>query len=119
MYNQLEALPVVYDQHEKKWQKSADEIAKFILDGLEGRQQFFEFICGEEVDDDKSGRWQDQLMNLVAKAQKRIGHKIDTQELLTAARQVVLDQAASGPLSEIKAYKKFCELPPEDFKLSA
>jgi hypothetical protein len=119
MYNQFESLSPTYDQDEKKRQKSANEIAKFILNGLEERQQFFEFICGEEINDKKAGRWQEQLLNLVAKAQKRIGYQIDSQELLMAARQVVLDQAANGELAELKAYKKFCELSPEDFRLRA
>jgi len=118
MYNQLESLPLSYDKHEKNWQKSAEEIAKFILDGLENRQQFFEFVCGEKVDDNKSGRWQEQLSNLITKAQKRIGHQIDSKKLLMDAREVILNQAENGQLLKIKAYEKFCDLSPEDFKLS-
>lgn len=118
MYNKFESAPVLYDKHEKNWQKSANEVASFILNGLENKQQFFDFVCGEEIDDKKESRWQEQLLNLIAKAQKRVGHQIDAQELLAAGRQAILDRAANGELSENKVFQKFCDLSSEDFNLS-
>ncbi|MDD2680941.1 MAG: hypothetical protein PHE20_02420 [Patescibacteria group bacterium] len=119
MHNQFESLPGVYDKNKKNWQKSANEIANFILNGLEGRQQFFEFICGEDVENNRASRWQEQLLNLLAKAQKRMGYQINNQELLMAARNIILEQSTSGQLSELDVYEKFCGLAEEDFKLKA
>jgi len=117
MNNKFESSGAIYDKNEKNWQKSTAEIAAFILGGLNSRPHFFEFICGQEVEENVAGRWQQRLNDLLDKAQKRAGHQIDKEALLADARQHLINQISSGELGESGVYRKFLELKVDDFKL--
>ncbi len=118
MSNNFEQNPLAYNESARNWQKSAEEIAKFILDHLSDRQEFLEFIRGEEVTPEKAERWQERLNELSSKAVKRIGHQIDKEELLLSARQIILDRRLAGELPPSSEYENFCKLSLEEFKLS-
>ncbi|MBN2884882.1 hypothetical protein JXE04_03080 [Patescibacteria group bacterium] len=117
MNNHFELSSAIYNKNEKAWQKSTSEISAFILKHLKISKDFFEFICGQEIDEAKADRWQQRLHDLLVKAQKRAGYQIDEQTLLLAARQHLVDRINSGELGESRIYKKFIELDVEDFKL--
>ncbi len=118
MIKNFEQNPAAYNESARNWQKSAEEIAKFILDHLSERQEFLEFIRGEEVTPEKAERWQERLDELSTKAVKRIGHQINKEELLMSARQIILDRRLAGELPPLPGYENFCKLLPEEFKLS-
>ncbi len=115
MKDNFESPSLPYSEHARNWQKSAEEIAKFILDHLVDRPEFFDFIQGLEISPEKSERWQERLEELRLKATKRLGHQIEGRELFLAARQIILDQHESGELFNLPVYEKFCQLPPDQF----
>jgi len=118
MNNYFEQNSSSYNEHARNWQKSAEEIAKFIIDHLSDRQEFLEFIRGEEITPEKAERWQERLSELSDKAIKRMGHQINKEELLLAARQIILDRRLAGELPPLAEFDNFCQLSPDEFKLS-
>jgi hypothetical protein len=115
MKDNFESPSLPYSEHARNWQKSAEEIAKFILDHLADRPEFLDFIQGREVSPEKAERWQERLAELISKATKRLGHQIEGRELFLAARQVILDQHEAGELFNLPVYEKFCQLPSDEF----
>lgn len=114
-YN-FESPSLPYSEHARNWQKSAEEIAKFILDHLADRPEFLDFVQGIEINPEKAERWQARLEELMLKATKRLGHQIERRELFLAARQVILDRHESGELFNLPVYEKFCQMLPDEFQ---
>ena len=96
-----------YSKHEVNWRKSVGEISKFIVDHLE-RPDFFYFLDGEEVDKEKSNRWQFRLDDLMDKVTKRMGYKIDENKLFVEAYEQILKQKDNGELASSKSLEYFC-----------
>jgi len=117
MKDNFESPSLPYSEHARNWQKSAEEIAKFILDHLVDRPEFLDFIQGLEISPEKAERWRERLEELISKATKRLGHQIESRELFLAARQITLEQHEVGELFNLPAYEKFCQLSPDEFNL--
>ncbi|MGE5425761.1 MAG: hypothetical protein ACM3PZ_01675 [Bacillota bacterium] len=105
------------DEQSKLWRKSAEEVAKFILDHLES-PGFLDFVRGDDVDKRAAGRWQDRLEELYAKAIKRSGHRLEYNDLIAAAREQILKKREAGELEDREVYEKFCELSEEEYQLA-
>ncbi len=122
MKDSPEQLSSPYNEHAKNWQKSAEEIARFILNHLTDRPEFVKFIQGEEIRAKVATRYQERLEDLLDKAEKNQGYgltAIARQRLLDDARQKILDWREAGELPPVEEYENFCKLPSEDFKLRA
>lgn len=122
MRNNSEQLSSPYNEHAKNWQKSVEEIARFILNHLIDRPEFVKFIQGEEIRVKVAARYQERLEDLLDKAEKNQGYGLkeaDRQRLLDDARQKILDWRETGELPPVEEYENFCKLPSEDFKLRA
>lgn len=97
-----------YSEHEKNRDKSINELSKFILDNLD-RPDFKEFVLGGEVGKDKLVRWQGRWEELIDKITKRLGHKVDQNELKIEVYKNILDLKESGELNPSKYLDSFCE----------
>lgn len=95
----------IYSEHDRNWQKSVNEYAKFILDHLD-KPNFIEFIVG---DNQESGleRWNLRLEELFDKATSRIGHHIEESELRIKALEIIVKQKNNGELPDSKFLNRF------------
>lgn len=98
-----------YNKNEVNWQKSVSEISKFIIDHLDNRNDFFEFLSGEMEDGEKNNRWQLRQDELLDKITKRMGYKIDEEKLFFEACEQVRRQYQNGELNPSKGLDYFCE----------
>ena len=96
-----------YNKNEVNWRKSVGEISKFIIDHLE-RPDFYDFLDGEEIDKEKTERWQTRLDDLIDKITKRMGYKIDGDKLFVDAYEQILTQKNNGELAPSKNLEYFC-----------
>ena len=115
MKNSFESANRGYDEHEKNLEKSVSELSKFMLDNL-SRPGFSEFLKGEEIEKDQLGRWEERLEELIEKTTKRVGHRIDQDELLKAAYKEILNRKWLGELPESNHLDNFCNNLEELFK---
>ena len=108
----------VYSEDLKNREKSIGEIAKFILDHLSSSSDFLSFLCNQESSSSENRkRWHQRLEQLLLKAQKRIGYRINYRDFILAARDLILKRQAAGELPPHPNYLKFCKLSDEDFQL--
>lgn len=98
-----------YNKNEINWQKSVSEISKFIIDHLDNRNDFFEFLTGESEDNDKNIRWQVRHEELLDKITKRMGYRIDDEKLFLEACEQVKKQYQNGELAPSKGLDYFCD----------
>lgn len=112
--------PSISNEDLKNRQKSAEEVAKFILDSLKKNPEFIQLIQGESMTNSKiESRYRDRLEVLLQKAVKRAGHQIDTQVIIDEARNIILEQYKLGILEPLPRYREFCDVSDEEFRLSA
>lgn len=97
-----------YNKREVSWRKSVGEISKFITDHLE-KPDFYDFLGGEEISQEKRLRWQVRLDELWDKITKRTGYRIDKDKLFTEACQKIIDQKTYGELNPSKNLDYFCD----------
>jgi hypothetical protein len=97
-----------YNKNEVNWQKSVSEISKFIIDHLDNRNDFFEFLSGEMEDSEKAGRLQIRRDDLLDKITKRMGYRIDEEKLFFEACDQVRNQYQGGELNPSKGLDYFC-----------
>lgn len=96
-----------YNKQEINWQKSVNEISKFIIDHLDSIN-FYDFINDEMMDKEKKERWSVRLEELKDKATKRLGYKIDQNKLLKEAFFNILNQKNKGELVISNSLEYFC-----------
>jgi|GEM_PF-1162229 len=94
-----------YSEHEKNWQKSVNEYAKFILDHLD-KPDFIEFIVNDNQELGQE-RWKVRLEELFNKATGRIGHHIEESELRAKALESIVKQKNNGELPDSKFLNRF------------
>ena len=92
------------------YEKSVMELSKFFSDNLEKYflAQKTEFTADEEDEKAKVERFRDRLEELLAKATKRLGHKIDEAKLVNDASEHLLSLKNSGELVSSNLLEKFC-----------
>lgn len=98
-----------YNKNEVSWQKSISEISKFIVDHLDNRSDFFDFLNGEIQDKEKSIRWESRLEYLLDKITKRMGYHIDQNKLFLEAYEQIKKQYYDGELPISKGLTYFCD----------
>ena len=96
-----------YSKNEVNWRKSVGEISKFVVDHLD-RSEFYDFLNGDEIDQEKMNRWQERLDELTDKITKRMGYRIDTDKLFIEAFEQIVDHKNSGELAPSKNLEYFC-----------
>ena len=97
-----------YNKNEINWHKSISELSKFIIDHLDNRSDFFDFLNGEIKDKEKSARWELKQDDLLDKITKRMGYKIDEDKLFSEAYEQIKNQYQNGELSPSKGLNYFC-----------
>jgi hypothetical protein len=107
-----------FNQQDRNWEKGTRELSKFFLDKLD--HKYFlswlrrEELEGESDDEDKVirdtyKRWNIRLEELLAKAQERIGYKIDKEKMIASAYQQILNSRESGELGDSKEINRLCQ----------
>ena len=96
-----------YNENEVNWHKSVSEISKFLIDHLD-KLDFYNFINGEEVDQEKEARWHERIEELCDKATKRLGYQIDRPELMKQAYYQIVNDNNKGLLAQSKVLEHFC-----------
>ncbi|MEI7620104.1 MAG: hypothetical protein WCJ57_00865 [Candidatus Falkowbacteria bacterium] len=97
-----------YDENKKNYDKSVGEVSDFFMnhlkDGLfDKREEYFDDGEKERVE-----RLKERLTELLEKATKRIGYKVDGEKLINDAYRHILDLKNSGELPENNLLENFC-----------
>lgn len=98
----------VYNPKQKDWQKSVGELSKFFLDNFKDVWLMEKEEFADKEEKVRAERVKTRLAELLEKATKRLGYKIDEAKLITEAYQHILDLKKSGELAPSNLLDNFC-----------
>jgi hypothetical protein len=98
----------VYDPKQKDWQKSVNEFSKFFLDNSKDVWLVDQKEFENKEEKIRAERVKTRLAELLEKATKRLGYKIDENKLIAEAYQHILDLKESGELAPSNLLENFC-----------
>jgi len=98
----------VYNPKQKDWQKSVGELSKFFLDNSKDIRLVDQREFENKEEKIRAERLKIRLAELLEKATKRLGYKIDEAKLITEAYQHILDLKNSGELAPSNLLDNFC-----------
>jgi hypothetical protein len=98
----------VYNPKQKDWQKSVGELSKFFLDNSKDIRLIDQGEFENKEEKIRAERLKIRLAELLEKATKRLGYKIDEIKLITEAYQHILDLKNSGELAPSNLLDNFC-----------
>jgi len=104
--NNFEKQP--YDENKKNWQKSVAEISKFLLDHSQDGLWIEKSDFADKEEEERIERFKVRLEELLEKATKRIGYKVDQDKLINDAYSQILALKKSGELPETNILNNFC-----------
>ncbi len=104
--NNFERQP--YDENRKNYEKSVSEFSKFFLDHSSDGLWIGKSEFGSEGEEDRVKRLQVRLEELVEKATKRLGYKVDEAKLINDAYRHILNMKSSGELPDNNILDNFC-----------
>ena len=106
--NYLPGAEKIYDENKKAYDKSVAEISGFLMRHLEHSMFDKQEEYADNNEKERVESLKERLTELLGKATKRIGYKIDQEKLINDAYRHILDLKNSGELPENNLLENFC-----------